>query len=241
MDPPTRNIDFNRRRRHAVTSLTFDDGSRDHRAVAELLADRGMTATFYVNSNLVGSVPDLLDWDDVTAIAELGHEIGGHTSDHLDLTTLAPDEGYAQIAGDRAMLIARGHRADSFAYPFGAIDARVERLVEEAGYAAARRAWGLTAESSPHDRDAVESLPPRQRYAIRTIPSIENGASLDVLKRCVTRAARRGGWLPLVFHRISVGSSTYEFAPSIFERFIDWLRDEQRRVSVETVARVLES
>ena len=92
---------------------------------------RGLAGTFYVNSNLVGSAPDRLDWDDVAAIAALGHEIGGHTSDHLDLTTLTPVEALAQIERDRTMLGARGQRPVSFAYPFGAFDPEVERLVEK--------------------------------------------------------------------------------------------------------------
>ncbi|MGZ4335179.1 MAG: polysaccharide deacetylase family protein [Gaiellaceae bacterium] len=46
-------------RRKTVLSLTFDDGTADHLPVVRLLAERGIGATFYLNSNRVGSDPGL--------------------------------------------------------------------------------------------------------------------------------------------------------------------------------------
>ena len=104
-----------------------------------------------------------------------------------------------------------------------------------AGYAYGRRAWGLAGAADDRDRSAVESNPPDDPYAIRTYPSIENGATLAELTGIVERAVAKGGWIPLVFHMISEGSWTYELSAAVFEPFVVWLA-AQDRVAIATVA-----
>ena len=217
-------------------SLTFDDGTQDHVDVARLLAAHGLSATFYVSSSLIGSTPGYLTWPEVSEIAELGHEIGGHTSNHADLTTLTPDAAAEQVGGDRERLAAKGINALTFAYPYGAENASVRQAVAEAGYLCGRRAWGLAADAEDRERPVVESNPPSDPYALRTHPSIENGMTLEDLKRIVLLAAEKRGWLPLVFHKISEGTWTYELSSTVFEPFIDWLVEGQERVAVRTIA-----
>lgn len=220
-----------RRRGRGVVSLTFDDGTSDHLPVAKWLAGRGIAATFYVNSGRVGSAPAFLDWDDLATIATLGHEIGGHTIDHPDLTTLGADEAARQIGADRSALLARGYPAETFAYPYGARTRELEEVVAAASYSAARRAWGLS-------RDApAERLPPERPFAIRTLPSVERTATVAELLDAVRAGVRCDGWLPLVFHLIGDGPSTYEVTPAVFEGLVDWLIEQ--RVRFATVAGAL--
>ncbi len=228
------------RKRRPIVSLTFDDGTGDHIEVARLLADRGLPATFYVSSGLIGSSPEHLTWDEVTEIAALGHEVGGHTSNHPDLATLDEDAAFAQIADDRQTLRAHGLDPVTFAYPYGSQNDAVRALVARSGYLYGRRAWGLAAVGADDDKQAlVESVPPPDPYALRTYPSIENGTTLDELKAIVERAARRRGWIPLVLHKISEGTWTWELSATIFEPFVDWLARGQDRVPVATVATAL--
>ena len=51
------------------------------------------------------------------AIAGMGHEIGGHSVTHPDLTTLPSDEAKRQICDDRVNLTNWGFRVTSLAYP----------------------------------------------------------------------------------------------------------------------------
>jgi peptidoglycan/xylan/chitin deacetylase (PgdA/CDA1 family) len=213
-------------RRRAVVSLTFDDGTSDHLPVAAWLAERGVPATFYVNSGRVGA-PGFLDWEEIATIATLGHEIGGHTADHPDLTAIGADEAAHQIGSDRAALRDRGFPADTFAYPFGARSRELEELVAAAGYGAARRAWGLSPEVP------AETLPPERRYAIRTLPSVQRSATAAALLASV----QIRGWLPFVFHLLGDGPSTYEVRRSVFEELVERLLE--RRVRFETVAGAL--
>jgi peptidoglycan/xylan/chitin deacetylase (PgdA/CDA1 family) len=224
-------------RRKTIVSLTFDDGSADHVAVARLLADRGLQATFFVNSNHVGAEPKYLDWPEVAEIAALGHEVGGHTSDHVKLDETPADEAASQITGDRRRLEARGYEVTSFAYPYGAWNETARALVADAGYTSARRAWGL---AFPGARaEAVSELvPPADPFGVRTVPSFEQGVTLETMQRVVVRGELEGGWLPLVFHCIVPEGTRYDLPEDLFRDFVDWLR-ARTRSEVRTVGSVV--
>jgi peptidoglycan/xylan/chitin deacetylase (PgdA/CDA1 family) len=217
------------RRGRGVVSLTFDDGTSDQLPVAMWLAERGVPATFYVNSGRVGGGPGFLDWDDLATIAAHGHEIGGHTVDHPDLTTLAAEEAAHQIGADRAALLDRGYAAATFAYPYGARSRELEEVVAAASYSAARRAWGLSAETPS------ETRPPERPFAIRTLPSVERTATAAELVAAVR--AGSSGWVPLVFHLVGDGDSTYETRRPVFEHLVAALLDA--KVRFVTVAEAL--
>ncbi|HXH97210.1 MAG TPA: polysaccharide deacetylase family protein [Gaiellaceae bacterium] len=223
-----------------MISLTFDDGTADQLSAARLLAERGLAATFYVNSGRVGSDSSYLDWGDLAEVAAAGHEIGSHTVDHVDLTRVAPEVAHEHLVADRRALAARGFPAHSFAYPYGARSPEARSLVVEAGYASARRAWGLAADGDP-SQPATESLPPLDAHAIRTVPSLEHGTTLEQLQRVVLRAEHRGGWLPLVFHGVGVDRTQYDVSEALFRTFVDWLHERRGgRLAVRTVGDVMQ-
>src|SRR2546430_1502665 len=74
-----------------VVSIEFDDGTATQYQARSVLAAHGMHATFYLNSAFVGT-GDHLTWAQVADLARDGSEIGGHTLDHAQLDTLAPDQ-----------------------------------------------------------------------------------------------------------------------------------------------------
>ena len=225
-------------RRKAVVSLTFDDGTADQLAAARLLARHGIAGTFYVNSNLIAADSARLDWSGVEEIAAAGHEIGGHTADHVDLSKASEEEARRQILVDRKALRARGHEVQSFAYPYGAFNAATAALVAAAGYSNARRAWGLAGDDDPA-RAATESLPPVDPFAIRTAPSLERTTTCEDLQRLVLQAEIYGGWLPLVFHGLGGRGDRYDLPESVFGAFIAWLALPRELLSVRPVGDVV--
>ena len=129
---------------HPLTiSLTFDDGSSDQYALRSILIEHSMRATFYISSGAVG-MPGYMSWDQLAELAADGNEIGGHTVDHLKLTTLSASEATRQIADDRQALMRHGLTVTNFAYPYGDHNPAVEAIVQASGYSSARRAWGLS-------------------------------------------------------------------------------------------------
>ena len=88
--------------------VSFDDGFRNQlRNAAPRLAEHGISACFFLITQLVSAPPDRagqicrerlhlplpvepLGWDEAAELLELGHEIGSHTRGHPNLVDLEP-------------------------------------------------------------------------------------------------------------------------------------------------------
>ena len=103
-------------------SFTFDDSNDDQLQAATILKNAGMHATYYTVSGFVG-LPGSLTLSDLRGLAADGNEIGGHSVNHPDLTTLTTDEATRQVCNDRVNLANWGFTVTSFAYPFAAANA----------------------------------------------------------------------------------------------------------------------
>src|SRR4051794_6284538 len=79
-----------------VVSLTFDDGIDEQYAAGVILAERGLNATFFVNSARIGA-PGFMSMDQLRDLQSDGNEIGGHTLHHARLTDLPPADQRVEI------------------------------------------------------------------------------------------------------------------------------------------------
>lgn len=74
-----------------VVSLTFDDGNLDQYMLAfqRALQPHDMRGTFYVNTGLISNpnYAGFMTWSNLADMSSNGQEIGGHTVDHIDLTS----------------------------------------------------------------------------------------------------------------------------------------------------------
>lgn len=214
-----------------VVSLTFDDGAATQLIARDQLAAHGMRGTFFINSGKVGSDPYYdMTWTDVASVAAAGDEIGGHTLDHKDLTSLKAGEQRSQVCDDRSNLQGHGFDPVSFAYPYGAFNAAVEEIVAECGYASARTVGGLS-HSGCGDCVDAESIPPLRAFAVRSNPAADPGGgpmSVSELQGYVTQAeSAGGGWVPLTFHDICspcpAAATDDSISPAHLAQFLDWL------------------
>ena len=142
-----------------VVTLEFDDTWADQYGVRQLLADRGLHATFYVNSGFFGRTGRMTA-DEVAAIAADGNEIGGHSIDHPDLTKLGLDEARHEVCDDRVALLGRGFAVANFAYPYGHWNPAVRQLAIDCGYNSARTTAGVVKGAICAGCPAAETIPP---------------------------------------------------------------------------------
>ena len=236
-----------RKSRRTFVSLTFDDGWADsYINVRSILASHRVTATFYVNSNRVGT-SGFMSWAQLEALQTEGHEIGGHTLDHVDLTEQTLDEVRRQVADDRAALLSRGFAVRSFAYPYGEHDERARSIVRDCGYASGRAAWGLRRVdvASRDSRPVAGSIQPKDPFCIATLGCIHSTTPLARLQQGVLRAERGAahGWVPLVLHRVCDDGGDHP-APSIstatLDALLSWLQARRANGTVvQTVSEVL--
>lgn len=130
-----------------VAAITFDDGFLNtYENALPVLAEFGFTATNYFVANQVGgsnlwdqplgvpkvpcmSVAQMREW------AALGHEVGAHTLDHVNLEKTPEDEARRQIAQSKTVLEDMlGAAVTNFAYPYGANDPVHRAICREAGF-----------------------------------------------------------------------------------------------------------
>lgn len=212
--------------RPTIVSLTFDDGTADQYVARAMLAQNSLKATFYVNSNNIGS-SSFLTWDELSDLAGDGNEIGGHTLDHVDLTKVSTTEATRQVYEGRQALISRGFPVTDFAYPYGARTSKVESIVRRCGYQSARRAWGLCRVELMPPKCTIlgEPIPPRNMWAIAAA-GVNASHTLSDIQGAVTRAEDAGGgWVVLVFHYVRDDSPEdwLSVSPSVLSAFLDWL------------------
>jgi peptidoglycan/xylan/chitin deacetylase (PgdA/CDA1 family) len=228
-----------------VVSLTFDDGRQSQYSARQTLLDHGMRATFFLNSAGIGTSTS--SWHmtkpQLDALAADGHEIGGHTIDHVRLTDLTSAEQVHQICDDRTALRNMGFSPlVSFAYPYGAYDATVQSNVRACGYTSARRTYGLRGIYCGACAFA-ETLPPLDLYATRAADGIKNTTSLAMMQRYITDAeANGGGWVQLVIHSVCSGCDADGDSVSLAQltAFLDWLQPRAANGTVvKTVAEAL--
>jgi peptidoglycan/xylan/chitin deacetylase (PgdA/CDA1 family) len=224
-----------------VVSLTFDDGDESQYSLGfqRGLQPHGMHGTFYIVTGTTGVNSGAMTWPQLSDLASNGNDVGGHTVDHIDLTSTSytTAQKTAEVCNNYQDLASHGMDPVSFAYPFGAYDAAAEQIVKSCGFSSARITGGLDRNGTGAGPVYAEAIPPADPYATRTV--YNNGGSapytLSFLENSVTAAAQNGGgWTPLVFHEIC--SQTYDPANysycstswastelDIFNQFLDWL------------------
>ena len=82
--------------------LSFDDGMIADRRLVKLMNEYGLTGTFHLNSNKLGT-KDYLTKEEIKAVYK-GHEISVHTVNHPNLTNISGAEVMYEVGEDRREL-----------------------------------------------------------------------------------------------------------------------------------------
>lgn len=212
-----------------VVAFTFDDFPLSAaRNAAPALEDGGMAGTFYFADGLAGRRENdqpIAGPEIAMVLAAHGHEIGGHTSSHLDVQAASGPELHRDIAAnDEAISTLTGYRPVSFAYPFGIVSLRTK-------LALMRRYAGLRGIMPGINRGCIDLAHLRAQELYDATSSLDTiGAQLDDLER-------RGGWLIFYTHDVRARPSSIGCSPRYFARVLDLVR--RRGLRVEPVATTL--
>lgn len=118
--------------------LTFDDGYLDfYTSAFPVLLAHGFKAVSYVVSGFLER-PEYMNAQDLVTLDRSGIEVGDHTANHLDLTTLNRTQLVTQVQGSKAALEkVLGHPVLDFCYPSGQLNPTVVADVQQAGFLSA--------------------------------------------------------------------------------------------------------
>jgi peptidoglycan/xylan/chitin deacetylase (PgdA/CDA1 family) len=226
-----------------VVTLTLDDGDESQYSLGFLhgLQPHGMAGTFFIVNGWVGVDSGTMTWPQISDLYNNGNDIGGHTVDHIDLTSSSYtlQQKTAEVCNNYQALAQQGFNPVSFAYPYGSYNSTAESIVKSCGFSMARITGGLDRNGVGAGPVYAETIPAKDPFATRTVYNGGGAApyTLSFLENSVIAAAQNGGgWVPLVFHEIC--SQTYDpadysscstsWAPTeldTFNAFLDWLHN----------------
>ncbi len=113
-------------------ALTFDGawGNEDTATLLEILERQGVTATFFFTGGWISNFPE-----DVKTILAKGHEVGNHSENHKQMSTLSKEQckEEIQIVHDKVKELT-GLEMTVFRPPFGDYDDTVIQAANELGY-----------------------------------------------------------------------------------------------------------
>lgn len=105
-----------------AVAITFDDGPGEYtEELINGLNKRKAKATFFMVGSCVSEYPNALNM-----MVEGGHQIGSHTYDHSDITTLTKKQIDEQLSKtDNAIFEACGQTASAFRPPYGSYNDKI--------------------------------------------------------------------------------------------------------------------
>ena len=118
--------------------ITFDDGYEDNYQHAyPILKKYGFTGTIFIITDFVGQ-KNYLTWDQIKEMKANGMDFQSHTATHKPMTELTQDQLKDELVRSKQTLDQQLNQNTEFlAYPTGAYNLYIAKLVKEAGYKAA--------------------------------------------------------------------------------------------------------
>ena len=191
-----------------MISLTFDDGSQnDYNNALPVLNTYGFKSTQYIPTGdlMNGDYSWMLTPAEIQTEAQQGHEIGGHSMTHADLTTCTPIcdastgvtvvNGYPtttltqELVDSKAFLegtanggigLGAGTVTD-FAYPYGSYDSNVIAAEKTAGYVSGRSTeagYNNPGSFEPYDIQVQNMTPSVTLAAVPELGRLRRGAQV---------------------------------------------------------------
>lgn len=196
---------------YSTPGLWIPPGST-HASVRYGLAASG---TIDIDDTNMGAYRDFMTPAQLLALESEQHEVGGHTQTHADLTLVSLSEATREVSIARQEFFLGGIRSvDSFAYPLGYQNQKIQDIVRASGFTSGRIAtWG----QNGMDAD---------RYTLLS-SLVMADTPMSEIERTIDEALADRAWLILTFHQIlpaSASSTTaYTTSPERFQEIVDYL------------------
>lgn len=195
--------------------ITFDDGRKtDYTEAYSYMKSKGLKATCFVPMANVGADGTYMTLADLNELYSVGWDIGNHSYNHTDLTTLSIVDAEAELQDEINALEGAGFKRAShmLAWPFSAVSADAITACNNVGILCGRT--GLN-----YLQPTIADLP----LTLRRV-SVDNTMSIATLTAKIDEAISRGVTAIYNFHRIlDPATESTEVLPATFQGFIDYV------------------
>jgi peptidoglycan/xylan/chitin deacetylase (PgdA/CDA1 family) len=179
-----------------IVTTSWDDGNPKDLRIADLLHARGIGGTFYVPFSHEGY--QVLNGSDLRFLKREGFEIGGHGLSHLTLPRLPTQEIDREVRGCKEKLEdVLGEPVDSFCYPRGRFNRRVQHCLRTAGYQRARtvRMLAISTDFDPFEMPTTVQVYPHARSTY--VKNLVKARNIVGLCRYALQCRRLDSWVDL--------------------------------------------
>lgn len=192
---------FNR----ALLTLTLDDASKTEFVNGwPLMKKYGIRGTFYI---VTGSLDG--NWfmtpEQVKTLKNAGNHIGAHTVNHLDLTTLSPDQVDFELSQSQVYLQnLLGVSIRDFATPYGAYNPEVVAQISKYFRSHRTSEYGFNTKSNFNSMNLL-------------VQYVKSNTTANQIVKWINQAKRDKSWLILVYHEIKSRPDEWGTTPTRFE------------------------
>lgn len=191
-----------------MIALTFDDGPSKHtERLLDILAQYDVKGTFFVVGNLIENRQETLH-----RMVEDGHEIGGHSWDHRQLTKLSSEDITNQIMNTRAKIYSiTGMDSTILRPPYGSYNDEIKCICAENGIVMVN--WSVdTLDWKTRDADMIyEAIMNEVKDGDIILCHDLYTSTVDAMEQVIPALIERGYQLVTVSELLSYGE--YEIKP----------------------------
>ncbi len=211
-----------------IVSITDDDGYASfYNNGLPLLQKYDLTSTDYIISSYVTNAAGYMTSNMIKALHNAGNEIGSHSVNHPDLTSLTASQADSELKDSQTYLQnLLGIAVPNYAAPYGAYNNDV--VTDAANYYQSYRTTisGYNAKNN-FDRNAI------------MVQNLVNTTTLAEVQSWIAQAQATNTWLVLVYHQVDTAPSAgdYNTYPSDFDAQLQAIKSSG--IAVETVAQAL--
>lgn len=195
-----------------IVTITFDDGWESvYTQAFPVLQKHGLKTTQYI-------ISDTLDEASYMSAAQLrqmhqaGHEIGGHTASHADLTTLDDEQLKHELSDSQQILQRLFGSVRDFTSPYGAYNAHTLAVISKY-YRSQKNAEGDPKADDDQPINVKDSFNPLNIVSY----SVRQSTTDKDLQKLLADAKEHNGWVILTYHQIDYSGEQYAISPEDFD------------------------
>src|SRR3989344_6797961 len=196
-----------------IITITFDDGWESiYTNALPTLQRNGLKTTQYLISGIFDN-PSYMSIKQIQSMQKAGHEVGGHTASHADLTMLDDQQLNYELVDSQTALSKNFGAVVDFTSPYGAYNAHTLKMIGQ-HYRSQKNAEGDPAANE------LEAINIRSGFNALNIKSysVRKTTTIDDLKKLIKAAQDHNGWLILTYHQIDDSDDLYAVTPVVFEQ-----------------------